>query len=302
MRILFGIFFSLALLVSLYSCDKIDQPFVQIEGLDTSLYEGGNFINYKVPTFGANTNSLRNVLIEDFTGHTCGFCPPAAERAKVLEENNPNRVFSVAIHAAPNAAGTGTFQSVKTSGSKFRRDFTTPEGKGIASYLFNSYGGDGNPVGNISRVKPLFLPHQQWTSYTDSLLQTNLIANVQVESSFFPGTRGVYIHSEVEFLAAVDGEFAVVIYAVDNEVIDWQKVNITDMPDYKHHNVHIGNVFAGETFGRTFVNGPVAVGEKFRNDFSYQLPVDLPKEDMHFLIFVVNKGSEEVLQVIKHEI
>jgi hypothetical protein len=107
----------------------------------------------------------------------------------------------------------------------------------------------------------------------------------------------------VEFIEEVSGEFAIVIYALDNEIIDWQKkAGSPDIEDYKHHNVHIGNVFAGEAFGRTFVNGPVSAGQKFEKDFSYQLPEDLPKEDMHVLIFVVDKGTEEVLQVIKHEI
>ena len=307
MKTLLIIICTIGFVGSFTSCDKIEQPYIIITDLDTSLFDGGNFYDYVAPSFDENTNTLRNVMIEDYTGHQCVFCPAAADEAKAIEDNNPGRAFVATLHAAPNASGTSSFQAVKTTGTKFIRDFTTPEGKAIAGQIAAAHGGAvGNPTGTVNRIQTeageLFLNKNLWSDITDSLLNTSLIANVQAKSSYFTSTRGVFIHTQVEFREDISGEFAIVIYALDNEIIDWQKNGSTDDPDYHHHNVHIGNVFAGEAFGRTFVNGPVTVGQKFEKDFSYQLPADLPKEDMHFLIFVVNKGTEEVLQVIKHEI
>ncbi|MDX1348944.1 MAG: Omp28-related outer membrane protein [Putridiphycobacter sp.] len=290
-----------------FSCDKIEKPYIIITELDTTLYDGGNFENYVPPSFDVNTNTERNILIEDFTGHQCIFCPAAADVAKAIEDSLPTRVFVATIHAAPTSTGTSPFQEVKTSGNKYTTDFTTPEGKEIAAHLANVQGASaGNPVGTVSRVTnnagEIYLASSAWKQQTIDLLDTDLTLNIQAKSSYFSSTRGVFIHTQMEFLEDVSGEFAVVIYAIDNEIIDWQKNGGQDIPDYKHHNVHIGNVFAGESFGRTFINGAVEAGQKFEKDFSYQLPADLPKEDMHFLIFVVDKGTEEVLQVIKHEI
>ncbi len=305
---IFKVVLLLALVISTYSCDKIEQPYIIITDLDTSLFDQGNFIDYIAPEFDENTNTLRNVLVEDFTGHQCAFCPPAAERAKAIEAANPGRAFSVAIHASPSASGTGSFQEIRTTGNKFRRDFTVPEGMEIASHLFGVHGGNvGNPTGTISRLKKttgeIFLSHPEWTDMANTALNKELVLNIQAKSSYFPGTGGVFIHTQVEFVEATSGEFALVIYAIDNEIIDWQKDVVSgDIENYKHHNVHIGNVFDGETFGRVFINGPVEVGDKFEKDFSYVLPEGLAREDMHFLIFVVDKGTEEVLQVIKHEI
>jgi len=59
------------------SCDKVSQPTIILTTLDTTIYPG-NFVEYEVPTFEPNTNTDRNILIEDYTGHRCGACPGAA--------------------------------------------------------------------------------------------------------------------------------------------------------------------------------------------------------------------------------
>lgn len=301
--------FAFQAIVLLVSCDKVERPFVIVTELDTSLFDGGDFIDYVPPTFEQNTNTERNVLLEDYTGHQCIFCPAAAAEALLIETNNPGRVFVATIHASPNPSGTSSFQAVQSSGEKYRRDFTTPEGKEIASHLANVHGGGvGNPTGTINREKSsngeIFVAASEWAGRTADALSTDLQVNIQAKSSYFPSTRGTYIHAEVEFLTPMSGEFAIVVYALDNQIIDWQKKpgQNGDVEFYNHHNVHIGNVFAGESFGRTLINGDVSSGQKIEQAFSYQLPVGLPKEDMHFLIFVVDKGTEEVFQVIKHEI
>ena len=70
-----------------YSCDHVKNPYppeVNLE-LDTTLYPGlwSDYENNEWPTFSQNTNTNRNVLIEDFTGHKCVFCPAAADLAHV---------------------------------------------------------------------------------------------------------------------------------------------------------------------------------------------------------------------------
>ncbi|MFD1551639.1 hypothetical protein DNU06_02955 [Putridiphycobacter roseus] len=305
MKTILKITLVLSVLVSLYSCDKVEYPYKIITDLDTTLYPG-NFRDYVYPTFGANNNATRNVLIEDFTGHKCSFCPAAATEAKNIAEANPGRVFIASIHASPNASGTSDFQSVAPSGNKYTTDFTTAEGKEIAGYLSNIQGGIvGNPTGTVNRSLnsngEIFHSASTWSTTTDSLLNTPLLVNIQAKSNYFEATRGLFIHAQIEFLTALTGEYAVVIYALENEVIDWQKVLSDDVEDYKHHEVHRGNVFAGETFGRVFVNGDVIAGQKFEKDFTYNVPAGITNADMHFLVYVYDKSTEEILQVIKYE-
>lgn len=292
------------------SCDKIGQPSIIITELDTNLFPG-NFIDFEVPTFESSSNTLRNVLIEDYTGHKCAFCPPAADEAAALEADNPGRVFVASIHASPSPGGTSSFQQVSASGYKYIRDFTTPEGKEIAAHLSEVQGGIvGNPTGTVSRMRndagEVLISSGVWGDFTDTILNNPslfpLSVNIQAKSDYYPSTGGVFIHTEIEFLSDLSSEYAIVIYAIENKIIDWQKFGSDDIEFYKHHNVHIGNVFAGESFGRVFSNEEVSAGKKFNQTFSYKIPDGLDKNTMHFQIYVYDKATEEILQVIEHKI
>ncbi len=299
-RIIFLGLLSITLLSNV-SCDKVTKPYIVQTELDTSLYPGV-FYDYVAPEFEPNTNTERNVLIEDFTGHKCAFCPAAAEEAENIAAANPGRVFIAAIHATPSPAGTGVFQDTNATG-KYTRNFTTTEGKDIASTLA---GGDdfANPTGSVNRTlnasNEIFHQAGTWSATTTNLLTTGLMVNIQAKSNYFPETNGIYIHTETEFLEDMDGEYSIVIYAIQNKIVDWQKVLSADVEDYEHHDVHIGNVFAGESFGRTLTGDEVRKNDKFTNDFSYKIPDGLDGTSMHFLIYVYDKGSNEILQVIKH--
>jgi hypothetical protein len=285
------------------SCDKVEFPNVIITDLDTNLYPG-NFIDYDFPDFEANTNTLRNVLIEDYTGHQCPFCPNAAEDAEAIEALHPERVFVASIHATPSVSGTGTFQAVNAS---FPRDYTNPQGKEMASTFFQAeVGFSSNPSGNINRIPGedgfYFFDSEFWGARTALALATSLSVNIQAKSTYFPETNGAYIHTETEFLTDLTGNYNMVIYALENETVSPQK-----MPDgstnatYVHHDIHLGNLF-GETWGRPIATGSIASGTKVKKDFSYTLPEGLTKEEMHFLVIVFNRTTYEVMQVIKHEL
>ena len=82
----------------LCSCDHVDNPYppqINID-LDTTLYPGlwSDYENNDWPSFDENTNVNRNVLVEDFTGHKCVFCPAAADLAHDLHMDNPTRVYT----------------------------------------------------------------------------------------------------------------------------------------------------------------------------------------------------------------
>ena len=133
------------------SCDKVEFPNIPIEGVDTSLYPG-NFSEYTIPSFSENNNTLKNVLIEDYTGHQCQSCPAAADIAATLEEDNPGRVFVASIHAGPSNDGITVFQELDPP--KYDRDFTNPEGLEMGSTFFQlGIGFVGNPRGAVNRKR-----------------------------------------------------------------------------------------------------------------------------------------------------
>lgn len=282
------------------SCDKIEYPNVIITDLDTNLYPG-NFIDYDFPDFEPNTNTLRNIIIADYTGHQCTFCPPAATKAKEIEDAHPDRVFVASIHASAEPGGIGTFQETNAT---FTRDLTNPQGAEMGStFAQASVGFSGNPSGNVNRVKgddgKFFLAFGFWADKTDEVLATPLDINIQAKSTYFPSTSGVFLHVETEFLSDLDGDYNIVVYALENEWIGPQKFPTETDLEYKHHNIHRGNLF-GETWGRNIASGTTEAGTKFRNDFSYSLPDGLTNTQMHFLVLVYNRSTYEIMQVIEH--
>ncbi|MFT5820606.1 MAG: hypothetical protein ACI8ZM_001851 [Crocinitomix sp.] len=294
--------FLIAGIVFTTACDKVILPNVIITDLDTSLYTGV-FYEYEFPTFDENTNTLRNAVIADYTGHQCPFCPPAATVAEEIADENPGRVFIATIHGSAEPGGAGSFQAVTDD---FPRDFTNPQGLEMSSDFYNlGVGFGGNPRGNVNRVADdaglFFTFAVDWSDNTNEILATELDINIQAKSNFFEETRGGFIHVETEFINDLDGTYNIVVYALENSFVSPQKLpdNSVD-EDYVHHDIHLGNIFE-ETWGRGIAEGTTQTGTKISNDFSYELPEGLTKDDMHFLVLVYNRETYEIKQVIKHE-
>lgn len=291
--------FSLGLIIP--SCDKVEFPNIPISGVDTTLYPG-SFSEYTIPSFSENTNSFRNVLIEDFTGHRCPACPAAAVIAKGLEEANPGRVFVASIHAGPSNNGITEFQ--KTSAS-YPTDFTTPEGTTMASTFFQlGIGFVGNPRGGINRISnesgEFMFSQSFWVDKTNDALTTPVKVNLQAKSNYYPETNGVFLHVETDFETTMTGDYNIVVYAIENLRIAPQIVGADEVEDYHHENIHRGNIF-GETWGRSVASGEISAGTKVVTNFSYAVPEDLTNETMHFLIYVYDKETYEIMQVIEHD-
>jgi hypothetical protein len=296
-------FLFIAGLTFVSSCDKVEFPNVLVTDLDTTLFPG-SFIDYDFPEFEENTNTFRNVLIEDFTGHKCVGCPTAAAKAAEIEDANPGRVFVSSIHGSPNVDGHGSFQKVDDD---YPVDFTNPQGTEISSTFFQlSVGFSANPAGCVNRVAGLdggFFPeYAVWGDSAASVMASELKVNLQAKSNYYPETRGLFIHTEAEFLTDLEGTYNIVIYAQENKVIAPQKMPpLGDRnPTYVHHNVHIGNVY-DETFGRALASGSISAGTKVNKDFTYVVPEGLGPDKMHFLVIAFNRETYEVLQVIEHD-
>ena len=300
----------LSTLVFSVSCRKdkaIEKEITLYEGLDTNFYPG-NFSNYTPPEFQENTNTERNLLIEEFTGHYCGVCPRAHEKSAELKSTYPNRVFVASIHAGPDWDGVTVLQTANETGS-FSRDFTTDEGKELAATFNNIQPSfTGNPQGTVSRIindDKFITGYSEWEARVISNLDTELEVNIQAESEYYPETNGLYLHVETEFLKDMTSQYRLVGYIIEKEIIDWQRDYLyspaSDLEFYQHKDIHIGNV-TGETWGTLYSPDEQAKGVKSIDRYSYMVPDHLEPEDFHILFFVYDVYTYEVKQVIMHEI
>ena len=307
MRLLLFIFLFGFLFVS---CDHVKNPYppeVNLE-LDTTLYPGlwSDYENNEWPIFSENTNTNRNVLIEDFTGHKCVFCPAAADLAHALHEADPSRVYIASIHAGPD--GIGDFQSV--SPPDYPLDFTNPEGVEIGLYFGENDGGfPGNPRGTVNRFNngTIFQSPTQWTSMVnDQLSSNNLKINIQSELNYYEETKGAFLHVELDPVDAnVSENLGITVYLLEDSLVGDQKMSDNSHnSNYIHRDIHRGNLNAS-AFGRP-VSSEDLNGDKYYINYSFVVPNQLDGQynasNMHLLIYAFNTETWEIYQVIKQKI
>lgn len=307
MRLLLFIFLFGFLFVS---CDHVKNPYppeVNLE-LDTTLYPGlwSDYENNDWPIFSENTNTNRNVLIEDFTGHKCVFCPAAADLAHALHEADPSRVYIASIHAGPD--GIGDFQSV--SPPDYPLDFTNPEGVEIGLYFGENDGGfPGNPRGTVNRFNngTIFQSPTQWTSMVnDQLSSNNLKVNIQSDLNYYEETKGAFLHVELDPVDAnVAENLGITVYLLEDSLVGDQKMSDNSHnSNYIHRDIHRGNLNAS-AFGRP-VSSEDLNGDKYYINYSFVVPNQLDGQynasNMHLLIYAFNTETWEIYQVIKQKI
>jgi hypothetical protein len=298
-----------AAIFAMSSCDKVKNPYpaVQSTDLDQSLYPGTwqDYLDNEWPVFAANANTGVNVLIEDFTGHTCNNCPPAAEIAHGLESTHEGRVFVASIHTGPT--GIGSLQTVQMP--DYPTDWTNAQGIEIGTFFGSQAGSafQGNPRGTVNRVlrnEQLTEHPSAWTSRTNAILTANdLRVNLQSAANYYPSTRGVFLHTEIDpSPSSFTGEMAQVVYLIEDSIVGDQKMqDNTHNHEYIHRDVMRGCI-DGRAFGRTLDAESLNENGKYYLNYSYKLPDQYDPANVHLLIYVFDKSTYEVLQVIEQRI
>ena len=298
-------------LLLFYSCDKEENPMYPKELSDNELintfYPGEPTLYEDTITFGSNTNVNKNVLIEDYTGHTCNNCPPAAIVAKGLEDANPDRVFVLSVHAG------GAENSFQLVSSNFPTDFTTDAG---TNYTVDIDGFFGNPSGMVNRgflsgSSSLWMKSSDWGSKTSELLSANdLKVNLQIQAEFYPETKGVFVHYEIEALQDLGSNAKILVCLAEHKVISPQKLqDQTTNENYEHHNV-LSGILSNSNYGDIINSGGLLTGEKSQGLLingldeinSKRIINEDGENDLVVFALIVDGTTLEILQVISEDV
>lgn len=141
-------------------------------------------VGAQTPQFVSTEPANKNVIIEEYTGINCGFCPDGHKRVREYEESKPGRVFSINVHAGPYAAM-----------------YTTQWGNA----LMNQTGLQGFPSGTVNRHvfsgSVTALERDKFVSSGNKILNQSSFVNVAAQAKIDATARTMTINVEAYYTA-----------------------------------------------------------------------------------------------------
>ena len=238
-------------------------------------------------TFVSTTPANKNVVLEEYTGTNCGYCPDGHKIAQQLMAANPGRFFAINIHQ-------GGYAGVDPN-------YTTQWGDALAAqYNINSY-----PSGTINRHtfgSSGVVDRSTWARYTDTIMGKPSPVNVAAQSTIDWNTRQLTVVVEVYYTAnATNATNKLNIALLQDSIIGPQAGASNFNPD-----MMVGNQYMHMHMLRDFVTGQwgadiptTTAGTFFTQTFTYNIPynvknVPIRLDDVEVFVYVA-EGNKEIL-------
>lgn len=275
MKTLLSIIVGIALLTS---CDVIDNPI-------------------ETPEIPVDTTKSfkQNVLIEDYTGHTCGNCPEAAEVAHTVQNlYGKDRVVVVAVHSGPFAYPMPP---------DYATDFQTQEGNALDQTFRISRAGNPNGLVNRKVYNGKFIQSKDnWAAATTEYLSVKPAVGMTATSSWDEASKTVSVNLDLTYITTSTPDYYLATWITESGLVgdqtDYRK-SPSHIEDYEFDHVLRSSV--GGAWGEQLSTTAVAAGTKVSKTLTYTFPSDKDwkPENCEVVLFVHRHQTEkDVLQVI----
>ena len=292
----------LSVALAFIACDPKEDPTDPTDPDDTTKTE---------EVFVSKTAQNRNVLLEEYTGINCGYCPDGHKIADSLHAIYGDKFIQINIHAG-----------------SFAPAYKTPEGTALnTAFNINSY-----PAGVVSRelvntgsAYKFGISRSSWNGVASQIMAKPAYANVAAKTTINQSTRKLTCKVQVYFTdsSAVDAGLNYInIALVQNNILGSQSGAIKLYPEmydsetgkYKHN--HMLRALINGVDGESIPNNTKKT--LYSKTFTYDIPetisnVDVVLEDVDVIVFVtqntpntiptnftdVNKEMPRVINVCK---
>ena len=253
------------------SCDVIEGPYL----------EDNNF------TDTTNDEGIqKNVLILEFTGHTCKSCPKAHRTIDQLEELYGARVISVAFH-------TGYFAR-PFSGEQFTRDFRTEQGSDMEAYFEFAVFPIG-VVGNLDKARQT--SYSSWHIEASKIIEEEASLTILTNSEYDEASGVIEVKVGLMNKSLLEGDVKLAIYLVEDGIFSWQKdedQDPIDVEDYEHN--HVFRTSVGSVWGEALSQSDCSANANVQIVRSMQLDPAWVPENCKIIAFLYENVSREVIQ------
>jgi hypothetical protein len=264
----------------LQSCDYVEVPQQNVQPIDSNGVE-----------------KVRKVLVEDYTGHTCGYCPPAGAQLKALTDMYGEQVIPLAVHS-------GYFADPENSPSPYTDDFRTAVGDAYDSPTAFGISSIGNPNGMVNRLhypNAHVKAHSTWAGYVDSLLDVPPDIDIVITNTYDNNTKQLTSSVEAEFLNAMSGTYKLVVLLSEDSIIAPQKDYTLPAPSlnptYVHR--HMLRDAVNSAWGDSIATGTTNAGTIASKSYVYNgLSTHASWNPSHCYVvaYVYNVATYEVIQ------
>lgn len=236
--------------------------------------------------------SNKNVVIEEFTGVNCGYCPDGHEIVNGIIEANPGRAFGINIHVGPYASNV----------------YTTEFGNALNAQAEV----DGYPAGTVNRHVFMggttCLNRGQFASAAKGQMALASPLNLNARATINKTTRHLKVEVAGYYTADANSENGankLNIAILQDNVIGKQANNgpyneeyITEDGKYRHMHM-LRHLVTGQ-WGDDIT--PITAGSEFFKTYEYDIPeklgdkkpIDAVLEDLHLVVFMA-EGHQEII-------
>ena len=259
--------------------------------------------------FVSTTPENKNVVLEEYTGIYCVWCPAGHVIGASMHTANPNDVFLINIH-------TGGYASPNSGGDP---NFNTTFGTALA----NTAGVSGYPTGTINRrVFPntatppavnndMAMSRSYWSNSANTILQESSPVNIGVEASYDFATGVLTVDVETYYTATVTNNNYLHIAVLQNNMAGPQTgaaqngspssiISGPWNPTYNHQ--HVLRHFITGANGN--ILSPTSAGTFIPEQFTWNVPTqintgssggfnpDIDPTNLSIVAFIDQGGSE----------
>lgn len=249
----------------------------------------------ETPTLVSTEAQNRKILIEEYTGVGCTWCPLGHLAANQVVAENPGQAFVINIHQGSLAEG-------------FTPDLTTEWGNALNKPI----GSNSYPSGTISRHMfagndKLAVNYEQWSTIAPEILALPSYVNVGAKATIDWATRKILVEVEVYYTGQPGvTSNAINVALLQDNIIGYQN-GMAKNPaqivgnQYKHMHA-LRDLLTGQ-WGESITD--LAQGKLIKKTYAKELPeavkdIDLTLEDLSVIVFVA-EGHTEILNACKAE-
>ena len=227
---------------------------------------------------GSETNFAKRVLVEDYTGTWCGYCPRVAFALEQALAQPNNKVVAVAIHRASSNPISSSFDPYNFDSSAIENILDDP----------------GYPKGYLNRMTKWNTPEDQNIQQVINLSQG---ANPKLGIALTSGlsNNNISLEVKVKFAKNFTG-LKLVVYILENKLIYNQKNytafygGVSVIPNFEHNHVLRG--LMTNLLGDAIADSETTIGKTFSRNFNISVPSNiLSKENLEYVAFVVDANG-----------